>query len=99
MDSLVVAEAVSPNRGPRGIGADAKADAGKPRPMMSRSRRPERSSDMDNKELIDAVRRLSVETGSLACLGCGWEHNCSIHGCAILRAVIAELSPAANADL
>ena len=54
---------------------------------------------MDNKELIDAVRRLSVETGSLACLGCGWEHNCSIHGCAILRAVIAELSPAANADL
>lgn len=39
---------------------------------------------MDNKELIDAVRRLSVETGSLACLGCGWEHNCSIHGCAIL---------------
>ena len=54
---------------------------------------------MDNKELIDAVRRLSVETGSLACLGCGWEHNCSIPGCAILRAVIAELSPAANADL
>lgn len=34
MDSLVVAEAVSPNRGPRGIGADAKADAGKPRPTL-----------------------------------------------------------------
>lgn len=54
---------------------------------------------MDNKELLDAVRRLSVETGSLVCLGCGWEHSCSIHGCAILRAVIAELIPAANADL
>ena len=34
MDSLVVAEAVSPNRGARGIGADAKADAGKPRPTL-----------------------------------------------------------------
>lgn len=31
MDSLVVAEAVSPNRGPGGRGADAKADVGKPR--------------------------------------------------------------------
>jgi len=36
-------------------------------------------------EIARALRRLSVETGSLACLGCGHEHNCSIHGCAILR--------------
>jgi|GEM_PF-1161361 len=36
-------------------------------------------------ESVRALRRLSVETGSLACLGCGHEHNCSTHGCAILR--------------
>lgn len=41
---------------------------------------------MTDKELIAAMRRLSVETGSLACVGCGREHNCGIHGCAILRA-------------
>lgn len=40
---------------------------------------------MDDKKLIEALLSLSVETGSLVCLGCGHEHNCSIHGCAILR--------------
>lgn len=36
-------------------------------------------------ELAEALRQLKVETGSLACVGCGHEHNCSTHGCAILR--------------
>lgn len=36
-------------------------------------------------ELITALQRLKVETGSIACLGCGHEHNCGIHGCAIIR--------------
>lgn len=36
-------------------------------------------------ELIKALQRLKVETGSLACMECGHEHNCGIHGCAILR--------------
>ena len=40
---------------------------------------------MTKTELLAALRRLKVETGSLACLGCGYEHNCGIHGCAILR--------------
>lgn len=34
-------------------------------------------------ELITALQRLKVETGSITCLGCGHEHNCGIHGCAI----------------
>lgn len=38
-----------------------------------------------NENLLQALRRLKVETGSLACLGCGHEHNCGIHGCAIIR--------------
>lgn len=44
---------------------------------------------MTDKELIASLRRLKVQTGSLACLGCGQEHNCEIHGCAILRETIA----------
>lgn len=40
---------------------------------------------MSEKELLSALNRMKVETGSLACLGCGHEHGCSVHGCAILR--------------
>lgn len=46
---------------------------------------------MEHSELLQALQRLQVETGSLACLGCGYEHSCSIHGCAILRAAVDEL--------
>lgn len=46
---------------------------------------------MSDRELIASLRRLKVETGSLVCLGCGYEHNCGIHGCAILRKTIAWL--------
>ena len=45
-----------------------------------------------NAGLLRALRRLKVETGSLACFGCGYEHNCSTHGCAILREAIDTLS-------
>lgn len=44
---------------------------------------------MHDEDLLAALRRLKVQTGSLACLGCGREHNCGIHGCAILREAIA----------
>lgn len=40
---------------------------------------------MSLNELITALQRLKVESGSIACLGCGHEHNCGIHGCAIIR--------------
>lgn len=40
---------------------------------------------MRDHELINALHRLKVETGSLACLGCEHEHNCGVHGCAIMR--------------
>ena len=40
---------------------------------------------MRDQELVNALRRLKVETGSLACLGCGHEHNCGVSGCAIMR--------------
>lgn len=44
---------------------------------------------MRDEDLLAALRRLKVQTGSLTCLGCGREHNCGIHGCAILREAIA----------
>lgn len=37
---------------------------------------------MEPEELICALRRMKTETGSLQCLGCGYEHNCGLHGCA-----------------
>lgn len=40
---------------------------------------------MKNEEILTALRRLKVETGSLACMGCGREHDCGIHGCRIMR--------------
>lgn len=42
--------------------------------------------------LIQDLRRLSVETGSLACLGCGHENSCGIHGCALIKKAIERLS-------
>lgn len=42
-------------------------------------------------ELITALQRLEAESGSIACLGCGYEHNCDIHGCAIIREATEKL--------
>ena len=46
---------------------------------------------MTNEELIQALARLKVQTGSLACLGCGYEHNCSAKGYRILREAVEQL--------
>ena len=43
------------------------------------------------KELAAQLRRMSVETGSLVCVGCGYEHSCGIHGCAVLNAAARAL--------
>nr|DAR43474.1 MAG TPA: hypothetical protein [Caudoviricetes sp.] len=40
---------------------------------------------MTTDEILCALDALAVQTGSLACLGCGHEHNCSIHGCTLIR--------------
>ena len=41
---------------------------------------------MTNEEIVKWLRSKKVETGSLLCLGFGYEHNCGIHGCAVMRA-------------
>ena len=47
---------------------------------------------MTNEELIQALDCLKVQTGSLACLGCGYEHTCTVKGCRILREAVEQLS-------
>lgn len=46
---------------------------------------------MSDKDLIKALRGMSIETASLVCLGCGHEHSCSVHGCAIINEATARL--------
>lgn len=40
---------------------------------------------MDNKSLATRLRQMAVNTGTLNCLGCGYEHSCSTRGCAVLK--------------
>ena len=49
---------------------------------------------MDFSATLAALRRLRVETGRLVCFGCGHEHNCSTHGCAILRNAVEHMEAA-----
>ena len=51
---------------------------------------------MKTDELIEALRRLKVQTGSLAYLGCGHEHNCGTGGCAIIREAADKLQAVAE---
>lgn len=40
---------------------------------------------MTRKMLVKRLHEMAVETGGLNCLGCGVEHSCGIHGCAVLK--------------
>lgn len=53
---------------------------------------------MQKKKVIAALKRLKVQTGSLACCGCGREHNCGIHGCAIIRHAEAAIEQAISPE-
>lgn len=49
------------------------------------------SNNHASRDLADLPLRLhelAIHTGDLkhSCLGCGYEHNCGIHGCAVLLA-------------
>lgn len=46
---------------------------------------------MKTSDLISALNRLKVQTGSLVCLGCGYEHNCSTQGCHLIREAVDKL--------
>lgn len=48
--------------------------------------------EMNREQVIKNLRRLKVQTGSLACIGCECEDGCSINGCAIIGDAIRLLS-------
>ena len=50
------------------------------------------NKQMNTTDLIKALSKLKVETGSLACFGCVHKDQCSIHGCTILKAAVEKLS-------
>lgn len=57
---------------------------------------------MNDKELIHALRPMVIRD-KFQCLGCGYEHQCSTHGCAILKQALERLeqltTPEQNAPL
>lgn len=50
----------------------------------------------ERKELSRRMREMAVTTGGLNCLGCGYEHNCGVHGCAVLKRAADLLAPAVD---
>lgn len=40
---------------------------------------------------LHQLRRLKSERRPKACFGCGLEHGCSLHGCAVLRKAVSLL--------
>ena len=53
---------------------------------------------VSNQEIAEKLRDMAVNTGTLNRLGCGFEHNCSVHGCAVLKQA-AELISQPNEPL
>lgn len=39
-------------------------------------------------EELRQLHRLAIERRPEACFGCGLEHNCSVHGCAVICKVL-----------
>lgn len=43
------------------------------------------STEWMTPEELRQLHRLAIERRPEACLGCGLEHDCSVHGCAVIR--------------
>lgn len=50
-------------------------------------------------KIVTDLRALAAETGQLSagCLGCGYEHDCSVHGCALIHAAADSLEQSETA--
>lgn len=53
---------------------------------------------MSKDNLIARLRALAVERRPEACFGCGMEHGCSVHGCAVIREATDLLTRYADAE-
>ena len=45
------------------------------------------------------LHHLDIEHRPEACFGCGMEHNCSVHGCSVIRKALRLLGGGADACL
>lgn len=43
-------------------------------------------------DMMRQLRILEIERRPEACLGCGYEHNCSVHGCAVIQDAITAMA-------
>lgn len=50
-------------------------------------------------EELRQLHRLAIERRPEACFGCGREHNCSVHGCAVIRKVLRLLGGEADVSV
>ena len=57
------------------------------------------STERITPEELRQLHRLAIERRPEACLGCGLEHNCSVHGCAVIRKALRLLGGGADACL
>lgn len=48
------------------------------------------------RELIAKLRSIALQH-NMRCLGCGYEHSCNLHGCAIINETITALGTVSNA--
>lgn len=65
--------------------------------------------DAENSRCIPAERmtpdelrqlhRLAIERRPEACLGCGLDHDCSVHGCAVIRKALQLLGGEADVSV
>lgn len=50
-------------------------------------------------EELRQLHRLAIERRPEACFGCGREHNCSVHGCAVIRKALQLLGGEADVSV
>ena len=50
------------------------------------------------RKLVRALKKMSIETGGIICLGCGHEHGCGVHGCAVLKEAAKRILRAGKTD-
>lgn len=53
---------------------------------------------MTDGELVRALKKMSIETGGIICRGCGHEHGCGVHGCAVLKEAAKRILRAGKTD-
>ena len=57
------------------------------------------SAERMTPEELRQLHRLAIERRPEACFGCGLEHNCSVHGCAVIRKALQLLGGEVDACL